>query len=398
MIKRLLENYHRRKILLQERGLFFYLFNNKGYILLIVLIISAFMVAMTSDFFLKTHTYISYIKRLKSDISAEFFAISGFEIAKAVLEVDKLGLSKSFMPNLNSDRGIDSYKDIWALNFPELPIDDYTLKIEIVDENSKINVSSLANDRVEKSPYYNMVQRLLTSMGLPLDIADALVDWVDPDDIRFPYGAETSSYYFNLSPPYTAKNGAMDSVDELLLVKGITPEIYYGLGGGNFGMERNLVEDNKGDVEIPAYKIGEIIKKELDERDGDRNKSKPIGREKSRRLSDYLTVYGQWSDFTDESNKININTASYRVLSALSDYMSDDVVSDIIVNRQLEPFQSTSEIANFIKNFDDIKNLISVKSYIFRIKIIVKSSDSFCSSVYYYDRENKKILYCSTGH
>jgi type II secretory pathway component PulK len=69
------------------------------------------------------------------------------------------------MPNLNSDRGIDSYKDIWALNFPELPIDDYTLKIEIVDENSKINVSSLANDRVEKSPYYNMVQRLLTSMG-----------------------------------------------------------------------------------------------------------------------------------------------------------------------------------------------------------------------------------------
>lgn len=105
MIKRLLENYHRRKILLQERGLFFYLFNNKGYILLIVLIISAFMVAMTSDFFLKTHTYISYIKRLKVISQQNFLQYQVLKLQRLSLEVDKLGLSKSFMPNLNSDRG-----------------------------------------------------------------------------------------------------------------------------------------------------------------------------------------------------------------------------------------------------------------------------------------------------
>ena len=262
MIKRLLENYHRRKILLQERGLFFYLFNNKGYILLIVLIISAFMVAMTSDFFLKTHTYISYIKRLKSDISAEFLAISGFEIAKAVLEVDKLGLSKSFMPNLNSDRGIDSYKDIWALNFPELPIDDYTLKIEIVDENSKINVSSLANDRVEKSPYYNMVQRLLTSMGLPLDIADALVDWVDQMMSGSLMGQRPQAIISIFLHHILRRMEQWILWMSFCLLKVLLQRSLWACGG-NFGMERNLVEDNKGDVEIPAYKIGEIIKKNL---------------------------------------------------------------------------------------------------------------------------------------
>ena len=200
MLRKFIINYNKRKYLIESAGLKPYLLNDRGYILLIVLMISAFLVSFTSDFFLTTHTYIAYIKRLKDDISSEFLTNSGYEIAKAILDVDRLGLSGSFMPGLNSNKNIDCHKDIWALDFPEIPVMDYQVKVEIVDENSKINVSALANDKVEKTPYYGVLQRFLMNMGLSLDLADALVDWVDPDDTRFPYGAESSNYYFNLVP------------------------------------------------------------------------------------------------------------------------------------------------------------------------------------------------------
>ncbi|PKL15448.1 MAG: hypothetical protein CVV49_21245, partial [Spirochaetae bacterium HGW-Spirochaetae-5] len=249
------ENYNRRKHALETEGVHKYIFNSNGYILLIVLVISAFLVSFTSDFFYKTHIYISYIKRFKADINSEYLAYSGFELGKAILEVDRLGLGSSFMPNLSSDRSIDSHKDIWALDLPEMDLPGGAVKIKIEDENSKINISVLAGEFVPETPYYGITQRLIGGMGFNIDLVDCIIDWVDPDDVRFPYGAESSDYYLTLSPPYSAQNGEMKSIDELLLVKLITPEIFYGIGGGNYGLEKNLVEDNKGDVTIPLYKL-----------------------------------------------------------------------------------------------------------------------------------------------
>jgi hypothetical protein len=69
--------------------------------------------------------------------------------------------------------------------------------MEISDENSKININAFANEFTEKTRYYYMAQTLFVNMGLPMDYADALHDWVDPDDQRLPYGAETGDYYLN---------------------------------------------------------------------------------------------------------------------------------------------------------------------------------------------------------
>jgi len=401
MLYKFIHNYRKRKLLIENNGLKSYLINDRGYILLIVLMISAFLVSFTSDFFLTTHTYISYIKRLKNDINSEFLTYSGYEIAKAILDVDRLGISGSFMPGLNSNKSIDCHKDIWALDFPAIPVMDYQVKVEIVDENSKINVSALANDKVEKTPYYGVLQRFLMNMGLSLDISDALVDWVDPDDIRFPYGAESSGYYYNLTPSYSAKNGRLDSISEILLVKGISPEIYYGIGGGNYGIEKNLVDDNKGDVTIPLYKLEEMtassVKKD-DIKSITSDAERPVGKERSRLLSDYLTAYGNWDDFIDESNRININTASFRVLSSLSDDFSEEIAADIIRKRHLEPFTAASEISSFVKDYDSLANILTVKSRIFRITVTVKNDNSYCRGVYYFNRDDKKLLYCSMGH
>ena len=60
------------------------------------------------------------------------------------------------------------------------------------------------------------------------EIADSILDWLDADDETRDYGTE-SSYYSSEQPPYAAKNGPMDSLDELLLIRGVTPQLLFGL-------------------------------------------------------------------------------------------------------------------------------------------------------------------------
>ena len=91
-----------------------------------------------------------------------------------------------------------------------------------------------------------------------------------------------------------------------------------------------------------------------------------IGKEKSRRLQDYFTVYGDRQDYLSEFNKININTASYRVLSALTDKMTPDIVTEIIRRRLAQPFKSVDEIKDLISD-TTITDRLSVKSSVFRI-------------------------------
>ena len=336
-----------------------------------------------------------YLNRFSADNKAEYLAYSGHTIAKSILDIDRLGLNIALMPNINSNRNIDSYKDIWAVEIPEIYLDDGGIKILIEDEQAKINISALANVFVDSTPYYGMLQRLFGDMGLILDIADCILDWVDPDSIRSPYGAE-SDYYLSLQPPYKAPNSEMGSIEELLLVKLVTPEIYYGLGGGNFGLEKDLVEDNKDNIKLTHDMFANL--REDTGRDFQSVIERKIGREKNRALFNYLRVYGNTSDFTDEANRININTASFRVLLALSNEMNEGVVTEIIRRRQLEPFKLTTDLNEFIREPDLLKNLITVRSSIFKITVTTSLRAGFCRFITYYDRNRNKVLYSSIEH
>jgi general secretion pathway protein K len=61
-------------------------------------------------------------------------------------------------------------------------------------------------------------------------IVDSILDWRDCDDEERLNGAE-SKYYGGLARPYAAKNGFFDSPDELMRIKGVTPEIFFGHDG-----------------------------------------------------------------------------------------------------------------------------------------------------------------------
>jgi type II secretory pathway component PulK len=57
---------------------------------------------------------------------------------------------------------------------------------------------------------------------------DAIEDWRDANDAHRANGAESDDTYLKLPIPYRARNGNFQDAAELLQVKGVTPEMYYG--------------------------------------------------------------------------------------------------------------------------------------------------------------------------
>jgi type II secretory pathway component PulK len=76
---------------------------------------------------------------------------------------------------------------------------------------------------------------LMKLPGMTEEIADSILDWIDPDDEPREFGAE-SEYYSQLDPPYAPKNGPLETIEELLLVRGVTPWLLFGADANHNGV------------------------------------------------------------------------------------------------------------------------------------------------------------------
>ncbi len=110
----------------------------------------------------------------------------------------------------------------------------------VIDEGGKLNINSLIALDPTGQVLYNALMKL---PDMTAAIADAIVDWVDADDEARPEGAE-SSHYLSLPNPIKAKNGPLNSLDELLFVKGIDPYLLYGGDTNRNGVQDELEVDN----------------------------------------------------------------------------------------------------------------------------------------------------------
>jgi general secretion pathway protein K len=114
-----------------------------------------------------------------------------------------------------------------GISLDNFPVGDGTVSLKMTELESKINVNRADTP---------IIQQVLTTMGVDAAtisvVSDSIQDWVDSDDATRPAGAE-SDYYQGLPHPYFAKNAPMDDISELLLVKGVTPEMFKGGGATN---------------------------------------------------------------------------------------------------------------------------------------------------------------------
>lgn len=389
MIKYFINAYNQKAEVLHNKGLFFFIKNNQGYVLVLVLLVTALLLSISADFLMTFQININYMKKIKYGTQAEQYALSGLELSKFILEADEKGISSFISSNAQNNKNIDNFKDVWAMNFPSFPINEAVIKIQIEDQQGKINLNAISNDYVDKTIYYNIILKFFQNIGKKTDYTDSILDWVDSDKVRSPYGAEDYDYYSTLSSPYSAKNGPFDSITELLLVKNFTPEIFYGLW--------ETTEDKEILVDNNFFKE-DLILGSKDEDNTDDNffegnsDTLKIGPEKSLSLENYFRVYGNNTDFRNELNKININTAPFRVLSALTDEITADTVTEIIEKRNNNPFNSVNDVTDYITDETIRNNVLTVKSYIFKIIITAEVNSQIITLTALYNRETETLF------
>ncbi|MEZ6057860.1 MAG: type II secretion system protein GspK [Planctomycetaceae bacterium] len=94
----------------------------------------------------------------------------------------------------------------------------------LTNQSSLININTIVNEDLDEE---TMRWRLMVLPNMTEDVADAILDWVDKDTEQRSYGAEDDSY-LTLGMLYGPANGPLESIDQLLLVVGVTPELLYG--------------------------------------------------------------------------------------------------------------------------------------------------------------------------
>ncbi len=255
--------------------------NQGGFAMLLVLWAMVLLIALGTDFAFSMRTEVNSTRNYKEDVQAYYLAKSGIQLAMAEIlqkvkyhsrteetgyifgkdvdtndednnnlfsndlnsnnkkeEEDENSLiSKGFsLKNQKKEKKSNSFfqdlifgkeeneeesSESWSRT--EIELGDGTVNYSISDENGKININTASRE---------ILVRALQANGIELgndrdEIADSILDWIDADDNHRLNGVE-SNYYEGLNPPYKAKNAPLDSIDELLKIRGITKELVYG--------------------------------------------------------------------------------------------------------------------------------------------------------------------------
>jgi len=183
--------------------------NERGFALVLTLIITALLVGLLVEFVTEVYVDTSSRHNFVAAQQASILADSGFSGGVTLLQL------------VLSNQGYSSLSDRWAKPLI-LEEEKGTLQIVIEEENAKLSFNNVAlPNGTFDAAYQGMADRLLKGLKLSPDLCDALADWVDVNETPHPAGAETS-WYSTLKPPYEARNAQLETFEELGLIKGFS--------------------------------------------------------------------------------------------------------------------------------------------------------------------------------
>jgi general secretion pathway protein K len=313
--------------------------SNRGIALLITISVTTILVAAALEYNRKARFAIISTAAMRDHLTMSNMATSGVYAAMALLVKDR------------SESNFDSLQEDWANPekideiLQEISFEKGKLSVTITDELGKIQVNALVS--FPDSRGFNQAQVMLWDRYLryigseeqlkddsdPVAIVNSVKDWLDSgdDDATTGLSGAESDYYEDLDSPYACRNAPIPDLNELLLIKGITPELYYGQG------------------ETPG-------------------------------LSHHMTVHGMTlgaGTAFSWPGRININTAGLPVLAALMGIESEEMAQtlydfrqEIAAGKDIHDFSNTKWYKD-IPGFGDIPidpRLITVSSDVFRIE------------------------------
>ena len=285
--------------------------DERGIALLLTLLVLTLLVALILEFDAEARREYRDAAAFRDTFKATVLARASVQAARGVLQQD-------FLKDKQAGQPFDALTDLWAFPITNYVIGDGLLNAKIEDERGKLNLNDLAvsGDPIIKKAKVGRVKRLFELVQINPDLVDAIVDWVDQDETPEPSGAE-SIYYQTLRPSYRAANAPLQTLLELRLIKGMTPEIMA-------------------------------------------------------KLSKLVTVYPP-----EGQSKVNLNTADPLVIQALDPGITQSVAADIIQSR---PYKTIQELDR-VSSFEDIgkvlrtQNLYDVQSNLFLARMTVKVNE-----------------------
>lgn len=187
-----------------------------------------------------------------------------------------------------------------------------SMRFGLTDETGKLNLNQLlimaANNNLNDDSTRNF---LLQLPNMTNEIADAMLDWIDSDEVVRQYGAE-SEYYQTLPQPYKPANGFLTTLDDLLLVRGVTPLLLYGED-----LNRNGIQDPGEDLNGDGYF--------------------------DRGWSNYLTIYSAERNLQqDGTSRININQQNLPQLFSQVQGLLGDTIAQFIVAYRMNGASTSS--------------------------------------------------------
>jgi hypothetical protein len=189
------------------------------------------------------------------------------------------------------------------------------------DESTRLNLNTLLH--AEQLAPGTGRQLLMALPGMTEEIADAILDWIDADDEPRELGAEID-YYSGLTPAYAPKNGPLETVEELLLVRGVTPQLLFGADINRNGM----LDSHELDADATGVEAADLDPSSF------------------RGWSAYLTLYSlEWNVNPDGQPRIYLNEPDLNKLyEQLSAVFPPEWTDFIIAYRQAGPYQGTGPV------------------------------------------------------
>jgi general secretion pathway protein K len=271
------------------------LHNQQGIALIVTLLALVLITAMVVEFSYGVYTGTNSLYNWRDSQRLSLMAQSGVNVSAK---------------NLSDSLQGKTYSYPGSMEFPiENPVEDFpgAITVRIEDETSKFSLNAIVDAWGKKNDIpHGLLVNLLKDLSLDEKIADRILDWIDRDDVAELGDSEAG-----------AKNDVLLSVDELLLIHGISRKDY--------------------DTLLP-----------------------------------YVTVYGT----ADNSLRININGAEKPVLRCLSAAITDELAQRVIDYRKGTPFQFTSDLGQvpgFDKDLGIPAGVLVVKGKDFLIKSIASS-------------------------
>jgi general secretion pathway protein K len=247
--------------------------------LILTILIISLIVSLTLQFNTSMRSDVQAAANLRDGIKLGCIAKSGFNYALAVLLKDA------------SEGSVDSLHETWAdpktlsENSASL-FNGGRFEVHVSDCWGKVQINQLVDDQQPQQfvpAQKEFLKRFFTQFVEEEEaenIVNAIKDWIDSDDVDTnEFTRAENTYYRGLETPYDCKNSPIEFIEELLLIRGITKELFY-------------------------------------------------GNEEKQGIATFLSPHGD--------GMININTADAVVLKALSSEMTDEMVENMIEYRDDE--------------------------------------------------------------